>query len=189
VWCAHCVHLDEPALSRFARTGTGVAHCPSSNQRLGSGIAAVPRMLQLGIAVGLGVDGAASNDGCNLLHEARAACLLARGGARDAGAMQARTALELATRGGAQVLGRDDIGSLRPGMSADFIALNVDRPQFAGAWDLVAALILCQPDSVDFSYVNGRKIVDEGRLVTAEMPILIERTQAAARAMQVARAP
>jgi len=183
VWHAHCVQLDETALRQFARSGTGVAHCPSSNQRLGSGIAPVPRMLELGIAVGLGVDGAASNDGCNLLHEARAACLLARGGARDAAAMPARTALELATRGGAQVLGRDDIGSLSAGMSADFIALNVDRRQFAGAWDLVAALILCQPDSVDFSYVNGRRIVDAGRLVTAELPILIERTQAAARAM------
>ncbi len=183
VWHAHCVHLDEPALARFARTGTGVAHCPSSNQRLGSGIAPVSRMLQLGISVGLGVDGAASNDGCNVLHEARAACLLARGGARDAAAMQARTALELATRGGAQVLGRDDIGCLSAGMSADFIALNVDRPQFAGAWDLVAALILCQPDSVDFSYINGRKIVDAGRLATAELAILVEHTQAAMRAM------
>jgi cytosine/adenosine deaminase-related metal-dependent hydrolase len=140
-------------------------------------------MLQLGISVGLGVDGAASNDGCNVLHEARAACLLARGGARDAAAMQARTALELATRGGAQVLGRDDIGCLSAGMSADFIALNVDRPQFAGAWDLVAALILCQPDSVDFSYINGRKIVDAGRLATAELAILVEHTQAAMRAM------
>jgi len=183
VWHAHCVHLDEPALARFARTGTGVAHCPSSNQRLGSGIARVPRMLELGIAVGLGVDGAASNDGCNLLHEARAACLLARVGARDAAALQARTALELATRGGARVLGRDDIGCLSAGMSADFIALNVDRPQFAGAWDLVAAIILCQPDRVDFSYINGRKIIDEGRLVTAELPLLVERTQAAALTM------
>jgi cytosine/adenosine deaminase-related metal-dependent hydrolase len=183
VWHAHCVHLDEPALLRFARTGTGVAHCPSSNQRLGSGIARVPRMLELGIAVGLGVDGAASNDGCNLLHEARAACLLARVGARDAAALQARTALELATRGGARVLGRDDIGCLSAGMSADFIALNVDRPQFAGAWDLVAAIILCQPDRVDFSYINGRKIIDEGRLVTAELPLLVERTQAAALTM------
>lgn len=183
VWHAHCVHLDEPALGRFARTGTGVAHCPSSNQRLGSGIAPVRRMRELGIPVGLGVDGAASNDGSNMLHEARAACLLARGGSRDAAAMTPRTALELATRGGAQVLGRDDIGYLSEGMCADFIALNVDRPQFAGAWDLVAALILCQPDSVDYSFINGRRVVDEGRLATAEVPLLVERTQAAARAM------
>jgi len=183
VWHAHCVHLDEPALGRFARTGTGVAHCPSSNQRLGSGIAPVRRMRELGIPVGLGVDGAASNDGSNMLHEARAACLLARGGSRDAAAMTPRMALELATRGGAQVLGRDDIGHLSEGMCADFIALNVDQAQFAGAWDPVAALILCQPDSVDYSFINGRKVVDAGRLVTAEMPQLVERTQAAARAM------
>jgi cytosine/adenosine deaminase-related metal-dependent hydrolase len=183
VWHAHCVHLDEPALGRFARTGTGVAHCPSSNQRLGSGIAPVGRMRELGILVGLGVDGAASNDGGNMLHEARAACLLARAGSRDAATMSPRTALELATRGGAQVLGRDDIGHLSEGMCADFIALNVDRPQFAGAWDLVAALILCQPDSVDYSFINGRKVVDAGRLVTAELPLLVERTQAAARAL------
>jgi 8-oxoguanine deaminase len=183
VWHAHCVHLDEPALARFARTGTGVAHCPSSNQRLGSGIAPVRRMRELGIPVGLGVDGAASNDGSNMLHEARAACLLARGGSRDAAAMTPRTALELATRGGAQVLGRDDIGYLSEGMCADFIALNVDRPQFAGAWDLVAALILCQPDSVDYSFINGRRVVDDGRLATAEVPLLVERTQAAARAL------
>jgi 8-oxoguanine deaminase len=183
VWHAHCVHLDEPALRLFARTGTGVAHCPSSNQRLGSGIAPVRRMRELGIPVGLGVDGAASNDGSNMLHEARAACLLARGGARDAAAMSARTALELATRGGALVLGRDDIGHLGEGMCADFIALNIDRPQFAGAWDLVAALILCQPDCVDYSFINGRKVVDAGRLLTAELPLLVERTQAAARAM------
>ena len=183
VWHAHCVHLDEPALARFARTGTGVAHCPSSNQRLGSGIAPVRRMRELGIPVGLGVDGAASNDGSNMLHEARAACLLARGGSRDAAAMTPRTALELATRGGAQVLGRDDIGYLSEGMCADFIALNVDRPQFAGAWDLVSALILCQPDSVDYSFINGRRVVDDGRLATAEVPLLVERTQAAARAL------
>jgi cytosine/adenosine deaminase-related metal-dependent hydrolase len=183
VWHAHCVQLDEPALKTFARTATGVAHCPSSNQRLGSGIAPVPRMLELGIAVGLGVDGAASNDATNLLHEARAAFLLARGGSRNAAAMDPRTALELATRGGAQVLGRDDIGSLSAGMSADFVVINVDRPQFAGAWDLVAAVILCQTDGVDFSFVNGRKVVDAGRLVTADLPVLVERTQAASRAL------
>jgi cytosine/adenosine deaminase-related metal-dependent hydrolase len=183
VWHAHCVHLDEPGLLRFARTATGIAHCPSSNQRLGSGIAPVPRMLQLGIPVGLGVDGAASNDATNMLHEARAACLLARVGARDAAAMSPRTALELATRGGARVLGRDDIGTLSTGMSADFIALNIDRPQFAGAWDPVAAVILCQADRVDHSYINGRKVIDAGRLVTAELPVLVERTQAAARTM------
>jgi 8-oxoguanine deaminase len=183
VWHAHCVHLDEPALNTFARTATGVAHCPSSNQRLGSGIAPLRRMLELGVPVGLGVDGAASNDATNILHEARAACLLARGASRDAAAMDPRTALEVATRGGARVLGRDDIGSLSAGMSADFVVINIDRPQFAGAWDVVAAVILCQTDSVDFSFVNGRRVIDAGRLLTAELALLVERAQAAARAM------
>jgi cytosine/adenosine deaminase-related metal-dependent hydrolase len=184
VWHAHCVHLDERALSRFAATGTGVAHCPSSNMRLGSGIAGVARMLALGVSVGLGVDGSASNDGGNLLHEARTACLLARAGACDAAAMTPRTALELATRGGAAVLGRDDIGHLAPGMSADFIALDVDQPQFAGAhWDLCAAVILCQPDHVDYSFINGRRIVDRGRLATVDLPTIVSRLNAASRAL------
>lgn len=187
VWHAHCVCLDRSAIVRFAATGTGVAHCPSSNMRLGSGIAPIRQMLDLGVRVGLGVDGAASNDGSNLLHEARAACLLARVGARNAAAMDPRTALELATRGGAQVLGRDDIGHLAPGMAADFIALDIDQPQFAGAqWDLVAALILCQPDQVDYSFVNGRQVVSEGRLTTAELPVLIERNNAMAAVMGAA---
>jgi cytosine/adenosine deaminase-related metal-dependent hydrolase len=137
-----------------------------------------------GVNVGLGVDGAASNDGSNMLNEARAACLLARVGARDAAAMDPRTALEIATRGGAQVLGRDDIGHLAPGMSADFIALDIDQAHFAGAhWDPVAALILCQPHKVDYSYVNGRKVVDRGRLVTADVEALIEQVNLAALAM------
>jgi cytosine/adenosine deaminase-related metal-dependent hydrolase len=184
VWHAHCVHLDETAMRNFARTGTGVAHCPSSNMRLGSGIAPIRRMLAHGMRVGLGVDGAASNDGSNLLHEARAACLLARVGGCDAAAMTPRRALELATLGGAEVLGRDDIGCLAPGMSADFIALNVDQPQFAGAhWDLVAALILAQPDRVDYSFINGRMVVEQGRLLTADLATLVERTNAAAAAL------
>jgi cytosine/adenosine deaminase-related metal-dependent hydrolase len=184
VWHAHCVHLDTPTMKRFAATGTAIAHCPSSNMRLGSGIAPIRTMLALGIPVGIGVDGAASNDGSNLLHEARLACLLARVAASDPGAMAPRTALELATRGGARVLGRDDIGYLAPGMSADFIALNVDRPHFAGAqWDLVAALILCQPERVDYSFINGRSVVHEGRLVTAELETLVERLQQAAEAL------
>ncbi len=184
VWHAHCVCLDRSAIERFAATGTGVAHCPSSNMRLGSGIAPIRQMLDLGVRVGLGVDGAASNDGSNMLHEARAACLLARVGERNAGAMDPRTALELATRGGAQVLGRDDVGHLAPGMSADFIALDIDQPQFAGAqWDPIAALVLCQPDKVDYSFINGRKVVSEGRLTTAELEVLIERNNAISAAM------
>ena len=130
-----------------------------------------------GVPVGLGVDGAASNDASNLFHEARAACLLARVGAQDAAAMTARGALELATLGGARVLGRDDIGALAPGMAADFIAVNLDRPAFAGAQaDVVAALVLCSCDTVDYSFIHGRRVVDQGRLVTADLPRLVERT-------------
>jgi 8-oxoguanine deaminase len=184
VWHAHCVHLDTATLKRFAATGTGVAHCPSSNMRLGSGIAPVRQMRALGVPVGLGVDGAASNDGSNLLHEARLAFLLARVGESDPSALAPRAALELATLGGARVLGRDDIGCLAPGMSADFIVLNIDQPHFAGAhWDLVAALILCQPERVDYSYINGKNVVHEGRLVGAEIETLVERTQRAAAAL------
>jgi 8-oxoguanine deaminase len=184
VWHAHCVCLDRLALARFADTGTGVAHCPSSNMRLGSGIAPIRQMLELGIRVGLGVDGAASNDGSNMLNEARTACLLARVGERNAAAMDPRGALELATRGGAQVLGRGDIGHLAPGMSADFIALNIDQPQFAGAQsDLIAAVILCQPDKVDYNFINGRKVVSEGQLITAELGRVIERSNAIAETM------
>jgi cytosine/adenosine deaminase-related metal-dependent hydrolase len=187
VWHAHCVHLDAPAMKQFALTGTGIAHCPSSNMRLGSGIAPIRKLLGLGVPVGLGVDGAASNDGCNLLREARLACLLARVGESDPGAMAPRTALEMATLGGARVLGREDIGHLAPGMSADFIALNIDQPHFAGAqWDLVAALILCQPERVDYSYINGKRVVHQGRLITAEIETLVERTQRAAAALALA---
>lgn len=184
VWHAHCVQLNASGIEQFATTGTGVAHCATSNMRLGSGIAPIRQLLERGVAVGLGVDGAASNDGSNLLREARTACLLARAGACDAGAMTPRTALELATLGGARVLGRDDIGYLAPGMAADFIALDIDQPHFAGAsWDLVAALILCQPDRVDYSFINGRKVVDDGRLVTADLSTLIAQTNAATVAM------
>ncbi len=177
VWHAHCVQLSDDSIAKFGRTGTGVAHCPCSNMRLASGIAPVKKMLCARVPVGLGVDGAASNDSTNLFHEARAACLLARVGAQDASVMTARDALELATLGGARVLGRDDIGAIAPGMSADFIAVNLDRPSFAGAQhDVVAALILCQADTVDYSFINGRRVVDQGRLTTVELPMLVEKT-------------
>jgi cytosine/adenosine deaminase-related metal-dependent hydrolase len=140
-------------------------------------------MLCARVPVGLGVVGAASNDATNLFHEARQACLLARVAAQDASAMTARDALELATLGGARVLGRDDIGVIAPGMSADFICVNTDRPSLAGAQhDPVGALILCQTDSVDYSFINGRRVVDQGRLTAVELPLLIEKTnQLAAR--------
>jgi cytosine/adenosine deaminase-related metal-dependent hydrolase len=173
-WHAHCVKLDHTAIDRFAATGTGVAHCPCSNMRLGSGSAPIRLMRDRGVAVGLGVDGSASNDAGNLLQEARQALLLARVREGDAGAMTARQALELATQGGAKVLGRDDIGALSPGMAADFIAINLDRLSLAGALhDPVAAMVFCQIDRVDYSYINGRLIVKQGQLCTMDTNRLI----------------
>jgi len=170
VWHAHCVQLDDSAIAAFARTGTGVAHCPGSNMRLGSGIAPVRTMLTAGVPVGLGVDGAASNDASNLLHEARLAFLLARVRDREATAMSARTALEVATLGGARVLGRDDIGAIAPGMAADLIAVALDRPGFVGTRaDPAAALVFCQVDAVDYSFINGKKVVDSKRLLTLDL--------------------
>jgi cytosine/adenosine deaminase-related metal-dependent hydrolase len=161
VWHAHCVWLDHAGMQRFGATGTGVAHCPCSNMRLGSGIAPLRQMLAAGVPVGLGADGAASNDASNLLREARQAMFSARVRDADAGAMSARGALALATRGGAQVLGRSDIGQLAPGMAADFIAIDIDRPEFAGAHDPLAALLFCDAGRVDYSYINGRCVVRE----------------------------
>ena len=184
VWHAHCVHLDDAGVRCFAESGTGVAHCPSSNMRLGSGALPLREFLDRGVAVGLGADGAASNDGCNLLHETRAALLLARVSASNPAALSSRAALELATLGGARVLGRDDIGHLAPGMSADFISIDVDRPQLAGAHqDLVAALVLCDVGSVDHSFINGKRVVDRGRLVASELQSLVDKTNAASRRM------
>jgi cytosine/adenosine deaminase-related metal-dependent hydrolase len=176
VWHAHCVHLSDNAIQLFGRTETGVAHCPSSNMRLGSGIPRIRQMLDAGVPVGLGVDGSASNDHNHLLTEARMAMLLARvQGEANPAAMTARQALELATLGGARVLGRNDVGALAPGMAADFIAFNLDRLEFAGAGhDAVAALLFCHAGPVDYSFINGRKVVDTGRLTTLDLPPLIE---------------
>lgn len=172
-WHAHCVQLDDAAIARFAATGTGIAHCPCSNMRLGSGIAPIRLLRQRGVPVGLGVDGSASNDSGHLLQEARAALLLARVREEEAAAMTARQALELATLGGAQVLGRDDIGAIAPEMSADFIAINLDRLSLAGALhDPVAAMVLCHIDRVDYSYINGRPIVAQGNLLTLDTAAL-----------------
>jgi len=181
VWHAHCVMLDEGTIQKFGQTGTGVSHCPGSNTRLASGIAPIRQMLAAGVPVSLGVDGSSSNDGGNLLQEARMAFLLARVREQQAQAMTAREILEVATLGGAKVLGRDDIGALAPGMAADFIAINLDRPQFAGALhDPVAAVIFCQANAVDYSFINGNKVVDQGRLVPVDLPRLIEKTNAIA---------
>jgi len=143
--------------------------------RLGSGVAPVRKLRCAGVPVGLGTDGAASNDATNLLHEARQALLSARVRDLDAAAMTAREALEMATLGGARVLGRDDIGCLAPGMAADFICIDLDRASLAGALhDPVAALVLCDVGGLDYSYIDGRCVVEEGRLTTAELPRLIE---------------
>jgi cytosine/adenosine deaminase-related metal-dependent hydrolase len=174
VWHAHCVQLDGDEIGLFGRTGTGVCHCPMSNMRLASGIAPVRALLDARVRVGLGVDGSASNDGGHLLNEARMALMLQRAGG-DPAALSAREALALATRGGAAVLGRDDIGVLAPGMAADIIAFRLDTINFSGALhDPAAALVFCQPGTVDLSIINGRVIVQDGVLQTIDLPVLIE---------------
>jgi cytosine/adenosine deaminase-related metal-dependent hydrolase len=167
VWYAHGVFVDTEEIGMMAAAGTGVAHCPSSNMRLASGIAPVAGYLAAGVPVALGVDGSASNDGSNMLAEVRQAMLLARLTASpDLGAgpqMTARTALELGTLGGARVLGRDDIGSLEPGKCADFFTLDLSRIEFAGALhDPVAAAVLCAPVPASHTYVQGRAIISGG---------------------------
>jgi cytosine/adenosine deaminase-related metal-dependent hydrolase len=185
VWFAHSVHLNESEINLYSKTGCGVAHCPSSNMRLASGIAPVLDMLDNGVRVGLGVDGSASNDSSNLIEEARQAMLIARLGAALSGAslssdgapalMTARQALEIATRGGAAVLKREDIGSLEPGKCADFFAINLNQLDYAGALhDPVAAVIFCSPMHVDYTVVAGKFIVKEGHFVTLDLPKLIE---------------
>jgi cytosine/adenosine deaminase-related metal-dependent hydrolase len=184
VWHAHMVHPQAHEIERLGRTYTGVAHCPSSNMRLASGIAPVRSLQAAGVRVGLGVDGSASNDGSHLLNEARQAMLLQRVGG-DPQAMGAMDALRLATRGGAAVLGRDDIGYLAPGMVADFIGYRVDTLPFAGAaiHDPLAALLFCQPASVDLSVINGRVRVENGRLLDVNLPSVIAEHNRIARAL------
>ena len=183
VWHAHCVKLDAEGIALFARTGTGVAHCPCSNMRLASGIAPVRTMRDAGVPVGLGVDGSASNDGAHMLGEARQALLLQRVGHGPA-AMGAREALEIATLGGARVLGRDDIGALAPGMSADFVAFDMSGVGYAGAGhDPVAALVFCTPTDVSTSVINGRVVVRDGLLLTADLPRVLTRHRELARTL------
>ncbi len=178
VWHAHCVKLNDKAIDLFASTGTGVCHCPSSNTRLASGIAPVRRMLDRGVSVALGVDGSASNDSGHLLAEARWSMLLQRAMGDPAG-LAAREALELATLGGARVLGRDDVGCLAPGMAADIIAYRLDTVEMAGALhDPVAALVFCQPQRVDLSIINGRIVVEDGQLLTVDVPTVVEKHNA-----------
>jgi cytosine/adenosine deaminase-related metal-dependent hydrolase len=183
VWFAHSVHCNEKEIARYAETGTGVAHCPSSNMRLASGIAPIVKMMQARVKVGLGVDGSASNDSSHMLAEARQAMLLQRVGG-DPCALTARQALELGTLGGARVLGRDDIGSLEKGKAADLIGINLNQLSYAGALhDPVAALIFCAPARVDLSVINGRVVVENGNLLTVDLPPIIERHNRVAREM------
>jgi 8-oxoguanine deaminase len=184
VWHAHCVKLDAAGIALFAKTKTGVAHCPCSNMRLASGIAPVRRLLDAGVPVGLGVDGSASNDGAHMVGEARQAMLLARVGRSlepfgcDHGPaeMTARDALAIATRGGAGVLGRADIGHLAPGMCADLALFDLDTLGFAGGavHDLVASLLLCASPQAAYTVVNGRVVVRQGQLATVELGSLVE---------------
>ena len=191
VWFAHSVWVNPEEVEVFKHTGCGVAHCPTSNMRLASGIAPVWEYMRAGVKLGLGVDGSASNDGSNLLEEARQAMLLARLRAALEGAsrsgqgvpiLEARQVLEMATRGGASVLGRRDIGSLEAGKCADFIGFRLDKLDYAGGLhDPVAALVFCSPQKVDVNVVHGRFIVRDGQLLTVDVPRLVERHNKAAR--------
>ncbi|TXT41414.1 MAG: hydroxyatrazine ethylaminohydrolase [Comamonadaceae bacterium] len=199
VWHAHCVKLDDEGIRLFAASHTGVAHCPCSNMRLGSGIAPIRKMLNAGVPVGLGVDGSASNDAAHMVNEARQALLLARVGRAmqppetrlepdgsqrsffgcDLGPaeMTPRDALSLATRGGAQVLGRSDIGHLAPGMCADLALFNLNTLAFAGAavHDPVGALLLCASPQAAYTVVHGKVVVRQGQLSTVDLGPLLER--------------
>ncbi|MER5770946.1 8-oxoguanine deaminase [Streptomyces sp. NPDC001985] len=169
VWLAHCVHLGDRDIAAYARTGTGVAHCPSSNARLGAGIARVPDLLRAGVPVGLGVDGTASNESGELHTELRNALLINRLGAHREAALTARQALRLGTHGGARVLGRaDHIGSLEPGKLADLVLWRLDTLAHSTIADPVAALVLGAPAPVSLSLVHGRAVVEDGRLTTAD---------------------
>jgi cytosine/adenosine deaminase-related metal-dependent hydrolase len=192
VWFAHSVHVNKNEIGLYAERGCGVAHCPTSNMRLASGIAPTMDMLQAGVKVGLGVDGSASNDGSNLLEETRQALMAARvraglmGASKSTGEtmplMTARQALEAATRGGAAVLGRPDLGSLEAGKCADLCAIKLDKLEYAGGLhDPVSAVVFCAPVKVDYTMVHGKLIVKEGELLTIDVHKLVEKHNLAAR--------
>jgi cytosine/adenosine deaminase-related metal-dependent hydrolase len=196
VWYAHGVHFQTHDLARMGACGCGVAHCPSSNMRLASGIAPIRLMLNAGVKVGLGVDGSASNDGNHMLLEARQAMLLQRvtdesfamydavSTGHQRSALSAYEALWLATRGGASVLGRDDIAQIAPGFAADLIAIDLNRVEYAGALhDPLAALLFCAPRGVDFSMIDGRVVVEESRLTTIDTRRVVGHHNALSRAL------
>lgn len=188
VWFAHGVHINPAEIREMAHSHTGVAHCPSSNMRLASGIAPVRAYLDAGVPVGLGVDGSASNDSSHLLAEARLAMLLQRVLGNPAG-LSAEEALWIATRGGADVLGRDDIGQLAPGKAADFIGLRLDTLGYAGGavHDPLAATVFCHPQYTDLSVINGRIVIQDGHLLTVDVPTIIERHNAISRQLAQGR--
>lgn len=196
VWFAHGVHFRKDDLHRMGACGCGVAHCPSSNMRLASGIAPIQLMWQSGVKVGLGVDGSASNDGNHMLGEARQAMLLQRvmdesfamyesvSGGQPGSAISAYDALWLATRGGSEVLGRDDIGQIAAGFSADMIGVNLNRVEYAGAQhDPLAALVFCAPRGVDWSMIDGRVVIEASQLKTVDLPRVVEKHNSISRAM------
>jgi cytosine/adenosine deaminase-related metal-dependent hydrolase len=182
VWCAHCVHLSDDDIAKFAASGTGVAHCPTSNMRLGAGMARVPELGEAGVRVGLGVDGSASNERSDLLLEVKQALLVARV-RLGPGAMSVRDALRLGTRGGASVLHREDIGSLEPGKRADLAVWGTDGLELAGAQaDHLAGVVLSAPHRVERLIVGGEDVVRERQLVRAdEQEIAREHRKQAAR--------
>jgi len=183
VWLAHAVHLDDQAIGRLAATRTGVAHCPSSNARLGAGICRARALLDAGAPVGLGVDGAASNEAGSLLGEVRQASLVARA-AGGPGAMSVRRALEMATLGGATLLGRDtEIGSLEPGKLADVALWRLDTLPHSGIGDPVAALVLGAPAPLELLLVNGRPVVERDRVITIDEPRVAAAARGASRTL------
>jgi cytosine/adenosine deaminase-related metal-dependent hydrolase len=177
VWCAHCIHLSQPEIERFGAHGVGVAHCPTSNLRLGAGIAPVREYLDAGVVVGLGVDGSASNERSDLFFEVKQALLVARGRGGP-GAMSVREALRLATRGGADVIGRSDLGSLEPGKRADLISLRLDRPHAVPMYDVYSQLVYALKSSdVADVVVNGRIVVRDGRCLTIDTPATVAKAK------------
>ncbi len=192
VWFAHSVYVNQEEIEEYVDKGCGVAHCPTSNMRLASGIAPTMDMLQAGVKVGLGVDGSASNDGSNLLEETRQALMAARvraglmGASKSTGEaaaiMTARQALEIATRGGAAVLGRTDLGSLEPGKCGDICAFSVDKLEYAGGiHDPISAIVFCAPVKADYTVVHGKVVVKEGELIHVDVHRLVEKHNRAAR--------
>jgi 8-oxoguanine deaminase len=184
VWHAHMVHPNAAEIERLGATRTGVAHCATSNMRLASGIAPVRALERAGARVGLGVDGSASNDSSAMLEETRQAMLLQRV-AHGPDAMSAREVLRLATRGGAAVLGRDDIGALAPGMAADIVGYRLDRLGLAGGavHDPLASLVFCRPGNVDLNIINGRVRIRDAAFVDVDLPNLVDRHNRIARAL------